>query len=294
MASVGICICAMDRAEVLQNCLESIAAGTLLPTQVIVSDDSRSSPAVKEVCARFPFVQYLEGPRRGLCANRNQVIAAATTTHIALLDDDAAVGRDFVSRALQHAQKDDQFTIVTGDVLDGGQIFRPGSPDFWGRFLQTPRGDRYQTLQLNCNLFPRSAFEVARFDERIVYGFEDMDLCSALLAAGFRIEYDPAMQNQHFPPAQDQRIVRKRFRQWEEARYYCSLKRHFLWERSLSRGLFYVLAAPLYTAMFSVRWRHWHRIPEIPGTMWRALRNFLKFRRSQRPVKVLGSAEAGQ
>lgn len=278
--SVGICICAMDRPEALQTCLQSIAEGDLLPAQVIVSDDSRNSQAVRDMCARFPFVEYQQGPRRGLCANRNQVIAAARTSHIALLDDDAAVSADFVSRALEHARNDDAYTIISGDVLDGGQVFEPGSADFWGRFLQTPRGDRYETIQLNCNLFPRHAFEVASFDELIVYGFEDMDLCNALLVAGFRIEHDPALQNQHFPPPQDQRTSRKRFRQWEEARYFCSLKRFFVWEQSPVRGLVYIFAAPIHTAVFSARWRQWHRLPEIPGMMFRALRGFFRFRRA--------------
>lgn len=280
-ASVGICICAMDRPTVLQTCLDSIAQGDLLPAQVIVSDDSRSPQPIRDVCSQFPFVEYREGPRRGLCANRNQVIAAAHTSHIALLDDDAAVGKDFVRRALEHAQQAHERTIISGDVLDGGQIFRPGSADFWGRFLQTARGDQYETIQLNCNLFPRHAFAVASFDEAFVYGFEDMDLCSALLAAGFRIEYDPAMQNRHFPPPQDRRTARKRFRQWEEARYYCSLKRLFRWERSPLRGCFYIVAAPVQTAMFSARWRQWQRISEVPGMMLRALRSYFELKKSK-------------
>ncbi len=282
-ASVGICICTMDRPVVLLACLESIAEGDLLPAQVIVSDDSREPQSTQNVCTRFPFTEYQAGPRRGLCANRNQVIAAARTTHIALLDDDAAMGSDFVRRALEHAQRNDDRTIVSGNVLDGGQIFPPGSADFWGRFLQTPRGDRFETIQLNCNLFPRGAFAVASFDELFTYGFEDMDLCTALLAAGFRIEYDPAMQNRHFPPVQDQRTARKRFRQWEEARFYCSLKRYFIWEKASLRGLLYLVAAPVQTALFSARWRQWHRIPDVPGTMMRAIRSLLKFRSAAAP-----------
>ena len=269
----------MDRPAVLRACLASIADGEVMPEQVIVSDDSRASSSVKEVCESFPFVEYLEGPQRGLCANRNRVIAAARTTHIALLDDDAAVGRDFVRRALVQARQNDDHAIVTGSVLDGGQVFRPGAPNFWGQFLQTPRDGRYETIQLNCNLFPRGAFQAASFDELIEYGFEDIDLCSALLSAGYRIQYDPELQNQHFPPGQDERTARRRFGHWEQARYYTSLKRYFVWQRAPLRGCFYAVAAPVYTAMFSARWRKWHRIPEAPGDMLKALQRFGTFLR---------------
>lgn len=278
--SVCICICTMDRPGALRACLQSIVAGEVTPQQVIVSDDSPLPHGTQEVCAAFPFVEYMEGPHRGLCANRNRVIAAARTTHVSLLDDDATVGKDFVRRALDHAQHDDDHAIITGDVLDGGQVFRPGAPDFWGRFLPTPRNGRYETLQLNCNLFPLQAFQTAHFDELIDYGFEDMDLCSALLAAGYRILYDPEMQNQHFPPPQDERTARNRFGRWEQARYYTSLKRYFIWQRSPLLGFFYAAAAPLYTALFSARWRKWHRIPKAPGDMLKALRVFQQFRRA--------------
>ena len=280
--SVCVCICAMDRPAVLRNCLQSIADGEVLPQQVIVSDDSRSPEATREVCAGFSFVEYLEGPHRGLCANRNRVIAAARTTHIVLLDDDAAVGKEFVGRVLHHARQNDDHTIVTGNVLDGGQVFRPGAPNFWGQFLQTPRDGRYETIQLNCNLFPRGAFQSASFDDLIEYGFEDMDLCSALLAAGYCIQYDPELQNRHFPPSQDERTARRRFRRWEQARYYTSLKRFFVWRRMPMRGCVYAVVAPLYTAIFSARWRKWHRVPEAPGDMLKAVRCFGRFLRLRR------------
>lgn len=276
-ASLAICICTMDRPDALRTCLESIWHSDTVPQQVIVSDDSLEPEATRKLCDQFPFVQYIDGPNRGLCANRNQVIARATTSHVSLLDDDAVIAKEFVRLALDHARSDGERTIITGSVLDGGQVFRPGTPDFWGRFTESTRKSRYETIQLNCNLVPRAAFHIAQFDELIRYGFEDMDLCSALLAAGYCINYDPAMMNQHFPPSQSPEVALGRFRRWEQARYYTSLKRYFIWERSPAKGLFYLLTAPLYTAVFSAKWKEWKRIPQVPADITIAFKLFLHY-----------------
>lgn len=283
LATVGICICTKDRPESLRLCLQGIAAGSLLPDEVIVSDDSKSPEDTVALCLEFAFVRYIVGPKTGLCANRNMVVAASRSTHLALIDDDAVLAKDFVRRALQHARTEEPKIIVTGSVLEfGTQLFSPGCPDIWGNFTQKTRNGQYETIQLNCNLFPRSSFDCSQFDELIQYGFEDMDLCSHLLAMGYQIKWDPELINFHYPPVQTTTITSERFRQWERARYYTSLKRYILWKRRPLLGIFYALVAPLYTMMFSAKWGKWERIPFILPDMIVAVKLFLHSRERER------------
>lgn len=297
-ATLTICICTVDRPDPLRACLQSIASGELRPDQVLVSDDSRSPQATEAVCSAFDFVTYLEGPRRGLCANRNSVIARATSTHVSLVDDDAVVGPDFVSRAIDHANNDVGRVIVTGSVLEGGtRLVLPGASDFCGHFTYGPRertwwnrlSGRFETIHLNSNLFPRAAFDVAQFDELIQFGFEDMDLCSHLLAQGYRIEWDPKMINSHYPPPRTEPASWMRWRNWTRARYYTSLKRYFLWSRRPHLGLAYLLIAPVKIVLHSAKVGEWAQISPTPGDMLIAIRLFLKFRRQSARTLAPGS-----
>ena len=202
--SLTICICTSGRPELLRRCLESISAGDRQPEEVVVSDDSASVASrgeVARVVNDFAFARYLRGPATGLCANRNHVIRAATTTHVSLLDDDAVVGGSFVSHALSAvAQEPD--VIHTGDVMEHGVTHTPPSnPTLWGHFGAFPTGGQgLRNVHLNCNVFPRRAFVDAAFDERLVYGYEDTDLCDRLVRAGWRIEHRPELVNDHLPP----------------------------------------------------------------------------------------------
>lgn len=253
--SLSICICTSGRPEALRRCLESIYSGQLLPDEIIVSDDSHISTKIQAICREFPFARYLHGPQRGLCANRNAVVAASFGDYISLMDDDAVVGPDFFRLASELASRMSLKTILTGDVLeDGNYLIPPSNPSFWGHFGSPVRG-RYENINLNCNIFPRTAFEVARFDEAIAYGYEDMDLCAHLLAAGYQISYHPELVNSHLPPPKDATTLGLQRRQSERARYYTSLKRYLIWQRNPLKALAYSALAPLHRAAHHLRHR---------------------------------------
>lgn len=80
------------RPEQLRQCLESIerelrgmSAATI---DVVVSDDSRNARSRELVAAQFPWVRYVEGPRRGPAANRNCGARQARSPWLIFTDDD--------------------------------------------------------------------------------------------------------------------------------------------------------------------------------------------------------------
>ncbi len=216
--TIGICICTSGRPFELRRCLESILRGTALPNAVLVSDDSRedsSVSAIREICDGYSFVAYQTGPRRGLCANRNAVISAMRTSHVSLLDDDAELGHGFVDLALE-AVKQSPEHILTGDMLEfGTDLTKPSNPQRWGHFgAPIQPGTPIQNVCLNSNVFPITAFRDAAFDEQLVYGYEDTDLCNRLVKLGWVIEYCPQLLNRHLPPNKNDREMlaeRERF-----------------------------------------------------------------------------------
>ncbi len=271
----------MERPNELRRCLLSIMSGRAVPYEILVSDDSRDGAATAAVCAEFSLVRYSVGPRRGLCANRNAVVSRARTDYISLLDDDVVVSPDFVARALELLAELPPKTLVTGTMVDEGRPIVPGNPTFLGFFGRAPRG-HYKNINLISNIFPRAAFDEARFDELIAYGYEDMDLCSRLLSKGYVIKHVPDLVNTHLPPPRTKEFARERLLMAARARFYTSVKRYLIYERSISRLAAYALLAPTHRIFHALKTRDWPDIPAAISDMGFALRAGLRERARER------------
>lgn len=270
--SLGILICTINRPRVLQRCLSSIAAGRVQPHEIIVSDDSPDGRETAAVCSAFPAVRYVVGPRRGLCANRNAVIRHAGADFVSLLDDDAVVSVDFVGLALAIIRTLPPRTLVTGTVIEDGQPVVPGKTSFLGFFAAATDG-QIRNINLNSNLLPRSAFERARFDEMISYGYEDMDVCTRLLSQGYAIRHEASLINTHLPPPRTATVDRERFAMAGRARFYTSVKRYLLYERDLPRLLAFIFLAPVHRALHAAKTGKWFDVPNAVIDVFFAMRD---------------------
>jgi GT2 family glycosyltransferase len=67
------------------------------------------------------------------------------------------------------------------------RIYDPGAP--------------LHTVVINAAIWPRRLFDEVGFDERLLYGSDEVDLSYSALAAGYRIEACPAAVNEHLPSA---------------------------------------------------------------------------------------------
>jgi GT2 family glycosyltransferase len=277
--SLTLCICTVDRVDILRRCLESVIKGSIQPDAVLVSDDSADGSKVAMVCRDFEGVTYIQGPRRGLCANRNWVIRHATTTHVSLLDDDAMVSESFIKDAKALISECADNVIITGIVDEPHAPVISFNPSFLGHFTKPPK-DRFENVNLNCNVFPRHAFDHANFDEAIAYGYEDMDLCSHLLFLGFRIQFESRLQNLHRPPNHTAPVKKVRFLRTERARFYTSVKRYMLWKRNYFALFAYLILAPIHRAAHAIKGGFWfdlkYCIPDMMAAFQGALRERAK------------------
>jgi hypothetical protein len=210
------------------------------------------------------------------------VIAAALGDYVALLDDDSEVTPQFVRLAHELTAHADGRTIFTGDVLEHGvDRVPPTNPTFWGHFGK-PLAimGQCETVHPNSNIFPRSAFNDARFDERIVFGYEDMDLCQQMLASGYRIEYRRELLNLHLPPPRAQSVRQCAGEQAARARYYTSLKRYMLWQCRPVKGFVYAGLAPLHQAAHHLVHREMTRALAGFSDMSWAVHQAMEFRKA--------------
>lgn len=246
VSSVAVCVCTRNRPSELKRALQSIAECSTSPGLVLVSDDSDPplASATLEVCQAFNGIEYIQGPRRGLAANRNNCLSRVPPAieFILFLDDDAMLTRNFLPIAVE-AGRTSPATIVTGWERKNGQQVEPRNLSFWGYQQVPPRGpDDVHAININSTIFPRALFDVIRFDENLRYGSDEIDVCGAAEKVGFRIRYLPDTGNDHIHSSTNRgeyaRVV-------DASRLYATYKRYRWIEERRLKAVAFAILAPL-------------------------------------------------
>ncbi|MBD5655943.1 MAG: glycosyltransferase family 2 protein [Candidatus Eremiobacteraeota bacterium] len=245
---ISVCICTRNRPAELTLALRSLERSSVAIDDIVVSDDGTDDRSRELVSRAFPNVRYVEGPRRGLCANRNVAAAAANGTHVLFIDDDARLGETFVARALEALERSTESersrTIVTGVEINYGIAVFPKEQNFLG-YQQRPYaiGESLRTIVINCTLFPIEAVRAFRFDEHLVYGYDEVDFATRATAAGYRIVLAPEARSEHFPANANRDYYRPFI---DASRLYVTFKRYRSTDDRPIAALFYAVLAPLH------------------------------------------------
>ncbi len=259
---IALCICTRNRADDLARALEAVGRSLLLPTQIVVSDDSdeEQSCQTRDFCASIPGVTYVRGPLRGLSANRNCCLQnlAADSEAVAYIDDDVIVRPEFLSEAASALTQSSPKTIVTGRENKDGVIVTPHNCSFWGHQEVSPRDENdYHTIVINTALFPRQLFQHARFDEALRYGSEEGDMCAQAEALGYTIRFCPEMINDHYPSP----VNRAEYVRFTEAsRLYSTYKRYRWLECDMPKAAKFAAFAPAYLLASLVKARKFQHL----------------------------------
>ncbi|WP_439686873.1 putative glycosyltransferase [Cupriavidus oxalaticus] len=252
LPTFSVCILTCDHPEGLQRALQAVAASTMPPHQLIVTDDS-SGYATREMMRRdHPDVTYLEGPRRCRAANRNRALRAATGSHVLFLDDQTLLGPTFLQQ-MAECIADDHIRratagcatplILTGTEVCQGQRRQPRKAAFLGHLtLDYRRGERLRSVVLHSTVFPRALFETVSFDEHLAGGYDELELARrALQECDCRIELVPSAVNQRLPSTS----VEQSCPASEASRLYVACRGHgHRPHRRTKAALFLLLALP--------------------------------------------------
>ena len=207
-APLTVAITTLDRPEALDRCLRSLAAGDVLPAEVVIVDQSpaRTAEPVAAAAGGLPSVRYEADDGRGLGHGQNRAFGLAANDHVAVLDDDCVAAGSWVAVA-------ERLLATGGHELIGGRVLplpdeRPGVVPVSSRTSEIPRefAGRVPPWDLGSgNNFAvhRSWLErVGGCDERLGPGSPgrggvDMDLFYRLLRAGARGRYEPELLVHH-------------------------------------------------------------------------------------------------
>jgi hypothetical protein len=200
-------------------------------------------------------------------------MANVQTSHVSLIDDDGVFGADFIRAATALLHDLGPSEMVTGTLVEGSVVGEPARATYLGFFAGTSPA-RARSFHLNANVLPVSAFAHARFDERIEYGYEDMDVAEQLLAQGFTVRCEPELENRHLPP-DDAAVKATRVRQERRARFLVALKlRYYRHTRPAPAEAGFVVIATAHAVAHAVRARTSLLAPfEDMAFAWRTARD---------------------
>jgi glucosyl-dolichyl phosphate glucuronosyltransferase len=229
--SVVICSYTEERWDLLMNVLDSVAAQTLVPQQVILVVDYNVA-LYKRLVATVKDVMLVEnnGPQ-GLSGARNTGVGLVTSDIVAFLDDDAVAHSAWLERLT--ALYDDPDVVAVGGRVE--PVWEAGRPAHFGSELDWIVGCSYRGMPkvatevrniIGANMSFRTevirrvgGFNVALGRQGTKpLGCEETEICirSIMGSPGSRVVYEPAALVQHHVPAVRGTLNYMLARSWSE------------------------------------------------------------------------------
>jgi GT2 family glycosyltransferase len=215
-------VAAVDVAVVIPNhngerwlpgVLESVAAQTLAPAEVLVVDDGSGDGSLALLAERFPAVRALAlGDNGGFARAANAGIRAVAADAVALVNTDVVLSEDWLERAAAALDGAPAAAAVATKLVDmadpwllydaGDVLRRDGACEQRGRFERD--GGRYDepgevfSACAGAALYRRAAVLAAGgFEERFGTYLEDVDLGLRLRLAGWSCRWEPHAVARH-------------------------------------------------------------------------------------------------
>jgi GT2 family glycosyltransferase len=182
---ISVIVPTYHRNDLLAKCLDCLAPNiqtfSAEQYEVIVTDDGLKTTAKEMIREYYPWVKWVEGPRKGSAANRNNGVKYARYEWIAFTDDDCLPKEDWLSNFAAAIAPDIY-------VYEGKTTCEAG--------LKSPLEQAPINLQggwlWSCNMMVRASVfqEIGGFDENYPYPFmEDQDLRESFKKAGFKFPF---------------------------------------------------------------------------------------------------------
>ena len=194
-SDVSVVIPTLGR-ELLQGCLESIAAGTLWPAEVIVVDQGDSSLVgswIDRLARPGLVITHVRSSGTGIAAGTNRGLQRVRTRFVATTHDDCRVQADWMERLSVRAREVGD-RILTGRVEPRGEgivltLITRREPAVYS----APLIDRDVLFPPNMAFPIRLLERVGYFDEHpsLRLAGEDNEWAYRALRVGVAIEYDP-------------------------------------------------------------------------------------------------------
>jgi GT2 family glycosyltransferase len=195
---VSLVIPTIGRTELLRDCLQSVAAASAHPAEVVLVDQS-GGDAVARLIADLPSlpIRRVASDARNIAIAYNVGIRAAREDIVAVTHDDCTVAADWLEVGVR--------TVAPRtDLLATGRVMPDGDADLVPSCKTSEEAREYRGEVEVSLLFPANMFvhrselaAIGGFDEAFARAAEDGDLCFRWLRSGRTLRYEPAMTVWH-------------------------------------------------------------------------------------------------
>ena len=198
MSDVSIIVLDIDGGDMLRVCLDSIAAQTLPPREVIVFDNGSRTPVAERIAFRHGLHIFRSETNLGFAGGNNAAYRHATGDYIALINNDVILDRDWLRAVVDALDADPKLAAVQTILRrDESTIDGAGIDISDGTFRQIRAPKDAWGVSATAALYRRKALAETIFDETLFAYYEDVDLCARLHEAGWRTEVLPVIKATH-------------------------------------------------------------------------------------------------
>ena len=218
-AGVTVVIPVRDRAGGLDRCLSAL--GTCYPV-IVVDDGSLDPAAVVRVCESHGAQLHRRAVPGGPGPARNDGLAEVTTPLVAFLDSDCVTGPGWIGELAAHFADPMVGAVaprvrpLAGQNAAGRYLDARAPVDLGPREARVAPLTRLAYVPTAALLARCSAIVGGGFDPGLRYG-EDVDLIWRMIAAGWRVRYDPAAEVRHVEPERWAAVLARRLRYGKSA-----------------------------------------------------------------------------
>lgn len=229
-ALITVAIPTFKRNTYLQQCINAILQQTLLPSEIIIVDNSPDKEAwsvySKYKGKKDTLIRYISEPKRGAAHARNTAIKKATYPHIAFIDDDCIAQKEWIytCHSLLQTHKNG---VITGKVLPVEPVTLFGlfehytTQNAFTAYNNTLSKSTKYIDTKNC-VIPKNVIldHNISFDPRFQIIFEDIDFSLQLLTAKIPIITNKEMVVYH---QARQSLSQLMIREWKKSFDYIRL-----------------------------------------------------------------------
>ena len=130
MFNISVIIPSHNRAGLLPRALDSVLAQSQPVAQIIVIDDGSTDHTAQLLAGRYPRVDYIRQPNRGVSAAKNAGLARARHEWLCLLDSDDSWRADKLEKQVQAPRQNPAFRFCHTDETQGlFTLFSPRLPE---------------------------------------------------------------------------------------------------------------------------------------------------------------------
>jgi GT2 family glycosyltransferase len=212
--AASVAICTRDRTQDLKRCLDALMDMPNDGQEVLVIDNCPSSDATAQLVRSYSTVRYFRNERPGLNRARNRALREARHSIVAFIDDDAVPDPGWL-RGLVDCFDDAMVLCATGLTIplvletkaqEWHEYYSSFGRGFQRRVFEaswiSPMASGHAGAGVNMAVRRDVAEMLGEFDEALDAGTPtrsggDNEMFSRILAAGYRITYNPEALASH-------------------------------------------------------------------------------------------------